>query len=102
MREIDNLTLHSATSRFASYLVLRRPPGSQVLELDARKGVIASRLSIKPETFSRIEKDLSERGIIAVQGMRVRLLKVEVLEQLAGLGDYRELMAMPCESGASL
>ena len=41
-------------------------------------------------------------NIIAVQGMRVRLLKVEVLEQLAGLGDYRELMAMPCESGASL
>jgi CRP-like cAMP-binding protein len=102
VREIDNLTLHSATSRFASYLLARRPAEGQVIELDARKGVIASRLSIKPETFSRIEKDLSERGIIAVQGMRVRLLKVEVLEQLAGLGDYRELMALPCESGGQL
>ena len=102
VREIDNLTLHSATSRFASYLLARRPVDGQVIELDARKGVIASRLSIKPETFSRIEKDLSERGIIAVQGMRVRLLKVKVLEQLAGLGDYRELMALPCEAGGQL
>jgi len=100
VREIDNLTLHSATSRFASYLLLRRPAESQVIDLDARKGVIASRLSIKPETFSRIEKDLSERGIIAVQGMRVRLLKLEVLEQIAALGDFREPMAKPCEPDA--
>ena len=100
--EVDNLTLHSATSRFACYLLAKRPVEGQILHLDARKGVIASRLSIKPETFSRIEKDLSERGIIAVQGMRVRLLKVEVLEQLAGLGDFRELMGMPCDSGGQL
>lgn len=99
VREIDNLTLHSATSRFASYLVARRPAKGQVIELDALKGVIASRLSIKPETFSRIEKDLCERGLIAVQGKRVQLLKVDLLEQLAGLGEYEELMAMPCESG---
>jgi len=102
--EIDNLTLHSATSRFASYLLAKRHPGAKVLDLDLRKGVIASRLSIKPETFSRIEKDLSERGIIAVQGMRVSLLDLDALAGLAALGDNRELAeALPCshQSGPS-
>lgn len=89
VQEIDNLTLHSASSRFASYLLHKRQAGTQVVELDARKGVIASRLSIKPETFSRIEKDLSERGIISVQGMRVTLLHLDALEKLAAPADCR-------------
>lgn len=99
VREIDNLTLHSATSRFASYLLAKRRAGADFLDLDLRKGVIASRLSIKPETFSRIEKDLSARGIIAVHGMHVTLLDLAALEALAALGDHRELVeSLPCVS----
>jgi CRP-like cAMP-binding protein len=97
VREIDNISLHSASSRFASYLLSLRPSQGEELALDMRKGIIASRLSIKPETFSRIEKDLSAQGIIAVHGMRVKILDLAALERLAGLGEFRELVSMPCQ-----
>ena len=101
VREIDNISLHSASSRFASYLLSLRPSQGEELALDMRKGIIASRLSIKPETFSRIEKDLSDQGIIAVHGMRVKIRDLAALERLAGLGEFRELAALPCQGGHS-
>jgi CRP-like cAMP-binding protein len=96
--EIDNLALHSATCRFARYLLTHRPAEGQALELDlaVRKGVIASCLSIKPETFSRIEKDLSKRGVIAVEGQHVIIKNLAALEDLADLGDAWELTPLPC------
>lgn len=93
--EVDSLTLHSATSRFACYLLAKCPGAGQILDLNARKGVIASRLSIKPETFSRIEKDLSERGIISVRGRHVTILDPGALEQVAALGDLGEPAYLP-------
>ena len=90
--EIDNLTLHTATSRMARYLLAKLPKKTdRVLVLDVRKGVLASRLSIKPETFSRVEKSLSDRGIIQVQGSRVTVLDRPALEDIARLGDSVEL-----------
>ncbi len=88
LREIDNLTLHTATSRLARYLL--------ALNLEARKGVIASRLSIKPETFSRIEKELTKQGVIAVKGQRVTFLDLDALERIAALRDSEELTPLPC------
>jgi Mn-dependent DtxR family transcriptional regulator len=55
------------------------------VELDLRKGIIASRLSIKPETLSRIERELSTRGIIAVRGSRIHVLNLKRLEEIAAL-----------------
>jgi CRP-like cAMP-binding protein len=89
--EIDNLTLHTATSRVARYLLCHLPPDQRTLDLGVRKSVLASRLSIKPETFSRIEKGLSEKGVIEVQGSRVTILDQQALEELAELGDSLEL-----------
>ncbi len=89
--EIDNLTLHTATSRMARYLLAKLPKTDRVVVLDVRKGVLASRLSIKPETFSRVEKSLSDRGIIQVQGSRVTVLDRAALEDIARLGDSLEL-----------
>jgi CRP-like cAMP-binding protein len=96
LREIDNLTLHTATSRLARYLLAKRPAGGRELNLEARKGVIASRLSIKPETFSRIEKELTKQGVIAVKGQRVTFLDLDALELIAALGDSEELTPLPC------
>jgi CRP-like cAMP-binding protein len=98
VREIDNLALHSATCRFARYLLTHRLADGQALELDlaVRKGVIASCLSIKPETFSRIEKDLSKRGVIVVDGQHVIIKNLAALEDLADLGDAWELTPLPC------
>jgi len=97
--EIDNLTLHTATSRVARYLLLKLPAAHRALDLDVRKGVLASRLSVKPETFSRVVKNLSDQGIIEVHGSHVTILDQGALEELAELGDSLELTPMPCASG---
>ncbi len=87
VQEIEHLSLHSASSRFACYPLSRLPPYKLAVELDLRKGLIASRLSIKPETLSRIEKELSTRGIIAVRGSRIHVLNLKGLEEVAALGN---------------
>lgn len=98
--EIDNLTLHTATSRVARYLLTKLPAAHRALDLDVRKGVIASRLSVKPETFSRVIKNLCDQGVIEVYGCHVTILDQEALEKIAELGDSLELAPMPCVSAA--
>ena len=88
VHEISHLTLHSASSRFACYLLSKLSPPGQILDLEVPKGIIASRLSIKPETFSRIEKDLSDRGIIRIQGVRIHILDQEALRGIAAQGEF--------------
>ena len=98
VHEISNLSLHSASSRFAAYLLAKLPPKSQILDLEVPKGILASRLSIKPETFSRIEKDLSDRGVIRIQGMRILILDKQALREIAALGTSRRVFPWPDES----
>ncbi len=69
--EIDDLALHSATGRVVRWLLEQVPP--EGLTLEVRKRVLASRLSVKPETFSRIVKRLVDDGIIAIDGRRVQI-----------------------------
>jgi CRP-like cAMP-binding protein len=95
--EIDNLTLHTAKSRVARYLLAHCPEDRRAFELDVRKGVLASRLSVKPETFSRVVKQLTQDGIIEVHGAHITILNRGALIDLAELADMAELGAMPCE-----
>ncbi len=83
IREIDELTLHTATNRVAAYLLEKARHEGAEFDLDVRKGVLASLLSVKPETFSRIVRQLGDRGIVAVIGNRVRVQKLDLLETLA-------------------
>ncbi len=71
IREIDVLSLQNGTRRVASYFLKIAGKGKDIFELDIPKGVMASRLSLKPETFSRIIRDLKERGILSVERRRV-------------------------------
>lgn len=88
--EIDDLTLHTATSRVARYLAAKAPPDAPILELDVRKGVLASRLSVQPETFSRVVKSLVEQGVIQMQGSQVRILDRAALVRIGELDDTLE------------
>ncbi|MBK1640707.1 Crp/Fnr family transcriptional regulator [Chromatium okenii] len=83
--EIDELTLHTATSRVARYLVSKRTLPQMVIDLEVRKAVLASRLSVQPETLSRVMKALSEQGVIQVQGTQVQVLDIKQLLELAEL-----------------
>ena len=88
--EIDDLTLHTATSRVARYLAAKAAPDAPILELDVRKGVLASRLSVQPETFSRVVKSLVEQGVIQMQGSQVRILDRAALIRIGELDDTLE------------
>lgn len=84
--EIERLTLHPAVSRLAGYLVAQASsevPRSHGVHLTAPKNVIASRLGIQPETFSRVAARLMKDGLIRVQGQDVVLLDVEGLRACA-------------------
>jgi CRP-like cAMP-binding protein len=70
IREIEYLTLESATHRFVRFLEDRLPPGEgpSEVQLHESRQEIASHLSMKPETLSRILRNLSDTGAIEVHG----------------------------------
>jgi len=82
INEIDNLTLQNATHRLVNYLLYQVPDEhNNVYEFNFSipKHVIASRLSIKPETFSRIVHSLNREGLITVKGRTVHIHNVDRL-----------------------
>ncbi len=85
IREIEYLTLESATHRFVRMLDGRLPAGSlgpAEVQLQESRQEIASHLSMKPETLSRILRNLADSGAIEVHGRsvlvpdRARLLSI--------------------------
>ncbi len=85
INEIDNLTLHNATYRLVVYLLGQLPDGVaelSAIHLSIPKNIIASRLSITPETFSRIMMQLSKKTLIEVHGNDITLLDVDGLRAL--------------------
>ena len=80
-------SLKSGTQRVIGYL-LRDVAAGQTgrtaqVTLPATKSVIASRLSITREHFSRILHELSDAGLVEVKGRNIRFL------DLARLRNYR-------------
>jgi CRP-like cAMP-binding protein len=73
IREIDALSLDTGTVRTVSYLLQQAPSDQDNFELQVAKSVIASRLSVKPETFSRILKNLHEKKIVSIDGRNVMI-----------------------------
>jgi len=83
LREIDELSQYSATSRLAAYLLRVMPEEKTRFDLPVNKQVLASRLSITPETFSRIIKQLTKKGILTVSGNKFEILNENALEETA-------------------
>ena len=84
VKEIDDLTLQTATARVAGFLYTKYvTENNNEFEFDAPKGVIASRLSVKAETFSRILHNLMKHKVLEVNGHHVTVLDTEELKRLA-------------------
>jgi CRP/FNR family transcriptional regulator, dissimilatory nitrate respiration regulator len=75
VRDIGSYALN-AHQRLADYLL--RQGGERVanaeIALVANKGVIAARLSLTPETLSRVFRDFSKDGLIQVNNRRITVL----------------------------
>jgi CRP/FNR family transcriptional regulator, dissimilatory nitrate respiration regulator len=76
LREIEYLTLESATHRLVRLIEGRLSPdsdGPAEIELQESRQDLASRLSMKPETLSRILRTLSDAGVIVVRGRSLQV-----------------------------
>lgn len=81
MTDVEAYSLHSGKQRIIGYLIgeldeKHLTASDVVLELPISKGVIASRLNLTQEHFSRILHELSELGLIVVEGKKIRIPNV--------------------------
>lgn len=87
--DLESYSLHSGTQRVIGYL-LRAEPDNETggkaaqLKLPTSKGIIASRLNLTPEHFSRILHELTTAGMIAVDGRTVTILDLDRLRAYEG------------------
>ncbi len=82
--DIDRLTLMKGTDRLIQYLFDHSDPdesGRTVVEFEAPKQVIASRIGIKPETLSRLLHKLVDQGCIEMHGTKVVITDIERMRQ---------------------
>ncbi len=80
--EIEQISLQSATQRVVAYLLQRvndLGSGDRVT-LSIPKHILASRLTIKPETLSRVLASLRERKLIELEGDSIAIVGRETLE----------------------
>jgi len=83
IQDIDQLTLQNASMRVIQLLLQSAPDHTAArynLEWETPKQILASRLSLRPETFSRILQQLSRKGLISVQGKTVMVLDRKALQ----------------------
>jgi CRP-like cAMP-binding protein len=90
LQEIDELTLQNATMRVSQHLLRAAPDQNCTcysVQWETPKQVLASRLSVRPETFSRILQQLVQAGMIQVHGKTVEVLDAARLRNWAGQSD---------------
>ncbi|MBI1889440.1 MAG: Crp/Fnr family transcriptional regulator [Burkholderiales bacterium] len=80
MSDVEAYSLRSGTERVIGYLLKDEAQGDgATVTLQANKAVIASRLNLTPEHFSRVLQVLSSRNLISVSGKEITILDVEKL-----------------------
>lgn len=84
VRQIEHLQIKSAPQRVADFLLNLCPPGKDrcTLALPLNKGLIARRLGMRPETFSRAMARLKTVGVEPLEG-RVSVASVEALKRFS-------------------
>lgn len=89
VQDIASLSLQSATQRIVAYVLGAMRDGgahtgpSATVELPALKQVLASRLGMTPETFSRAMRTLTADGLLSVDGSTVTVTDVRALDEFA-------------------
>lgn len=84
VKDVEGYALRSSTQRLIGYLLREAgdgglAQGSLEIDLPTSKQVLASRLSVTPETFSRILHALSNSGLVEVDGKTIRVPDVAKL-----------------------
>lgn len=85
MGDVEAYSLRSGAQRVIGYL-LKDPDMTEgrPFRLEASKSVIASRLNLTPEHFSRILRELTDRKLIRVRGREITALNMDALVNYRG------------------
>lgn len=85
-RDLESFTLSSGTQRVTAFLLGRLPDGVNgapfTIRLPAKKSIIASRLNLTQEHFSRILHEIQGAGLIEVRGREI------LIQDAGGLRTY--------------
>ncbi|MDQ9171205.1 Crp/Fnr family transcriptional regulator [Oxalobacteraceae bacterium R-40] len=77
--DVEAYSLNSGTQRVIGYLLKEIQQDGEKVDLPTSKTVVASRLNLTPEHFSRILHDLAEQSFIEVNGREITIVSVEKL-----------------------
>lgn len=82
--DIHALSMSSAEQKVAGYFLafLTDDNSEQRIELPSKKAIVASRLGLQPETFSRVLRKLKKRGIISEDDAGIIVLRADLLKAL--------------------
>ena len=89
MNDVESYSLHSGKQRIIGYLLRELDEEDQnginvAVTLPTNKGIIASRLNLTQEHFSRILHELSDHGLIVVEGRKIHIPSVANLRKHEG------------------
>ncbi|MBI4983976.1 MAG: Crp/Fnr family transcriptional regulator [Rhodocyclales bacterium] len=83
--DVESYSMRSSLQRVIGYLLqlgdAEDPAAAMALTLPTSKQVVASRLNLTPETFSRVLHDLTEAGLIDVQGKQITVHDLQRLRE---------------------
>lgn len=84
LNDIHTLSLSTAQQKVAGYLLafLDEQDYDQPIQLPATKAMIASRLGLQPETFSRVLSKMKEQGVITEDKTQILILSPSALRRL--------------------
>jgi CRP-like cAMP-binding protein len=87
--DVESYSLQSGTQRVIGYLLRQDEDqaatnSAYAVTLPTSKAVVASRLNLTPEHFSRILHDLADDELISVDGREVKILDVAKLRGYSG------------------
>ncbi len=88
IHEIEHLSLLTGRNRVSMYLMDQSLIKGKEFKLDIPKNAIASMLSLKPETFSRLLKELCTQQIITVNDSHINVLDHKLLQEYAGVSEH--------------
>lgn len=87
-RDFEDCMLLNGARRVTNFLLSQLPNeingGSAAVTLPAKKGIIASRLNLTHEHFSRILHEIQAAGLIEVRGREIRMIDVGRLRTYPG------------------
>jgi CRP-like cAMP-binding protein len=86
INDVEAYSLQSGTQRVIGYLLrqdqeLAAANAPYSVMLPTSKAIVASRLNLTPEHFSRILHELADRGLICIDGREVKILDVSKLRE---------------------